>query len=397
LISTTNSGPRYADWTATGTAAAVRARRVSALETVDAALDRVARLDPALRAFRETWPAEARERARAVDRAVGRGEQLPLAGVPIAVKAGTGPHQRERLEAAGCVALGATSVPDRRTGWQTYGATGRGATLNPLDPAWSPGGSSAGSAVAVAAGLVPLATGTDGAGSVRIPAAWCGVLGLKPTNGLLPSRDASGLNSPGSLTRSAADAAAWLTALTGRPYDATPPRASGARRTVAWSATLGFAATEDAVAATARAALDRLAEGGALTERASVTVRLRDPAAAWTALRSPGDAPVPDDGTAVAAWNRAQLTSVLNVVDVIATPTTPHPPHGHDGPGDRMNVALTWALNLTGHPAVSVPAGTTPQGEPVGLQLIARHGEEALLLGLAAVLTGEGAADAGLR
>jgi Asp-tRNA(Asn)/Glu-tRNA(Gln) amidotransferase A subunit family amidase len=238
--------------------------------------------------------------------------------------------------------------------------------------------------------MVPLATGTDGAGSVRIPAAWCGVLGLKPTNGLLPSRDASGLNSPGVLARSAADAAAWLTALTGRPYEvAVPPRAPHARRTVAWSATLGFAATEEGVAVTARAALDRLINGGVLAERPDVAVELRDPAAAWTALRASPGAPPSGDGEAVTAWNRARLTSIFDRVDVIATPTTPHPPHGHDGPGERMNVALTWAVNLTGHPAISVPAGMTPQREPVGLQLIARSGEEALLLGLAAVLTGE--------
>jgi Asp-tRNA(Asn)/Glu-tRNA(Gln) amidotransferase A subunit family amidase len=96
--------------------------------------------------------------------------------------------QTVRLVAAGCVPVGATAVPGRGTSWQTWGHTDRGPTLNPLGPAFSPGGSSAGSAAAVAAGLVPLATGSDGAGSVRIPAAWCGVLGLKLTNGRVPAR-----------------------------------------------------------------------------------------------------------------------------------------------------------------------------------------------------------------
>lgn len=217
----------YTHMTACEIAAAVRSGALSARETTAAALDRIAHHDTA-RAFTEPWPGPAAAQAAEVDRRVRAGDRLPLAGVPLAVKAteGLAAYQTRRLLQAGCVPVGATSTPGRGTGWQTWGATDRGPTLNPHDPRWSPGGSSAGSAAAVATGMVPLATGSDGAGSVRIPAAWCSVIGLKPTNGLVPARDRAGLNIAGPLARTAADTAAYLDALTGttalpRP---TPPR-----------------------------------------------------------------------------------------------------------------------------------------------------------------------------
>ncbi|MDI5970217.1 amidase [Streptomyces sp. SL13] len=374
-------------WPATRIAAAVRAREVSAREVVGAALERVAAVDGELCAFRETWAREALRRAGEIDALTAGGGAgggnggggLPLAGVPIGVKASEGlaSFQSRRLVAAGCVPVGATAVPDRAGGWQTFGHNGRGLTANPLGRGWSPGGSSAGSAAAVAAGLVPLATGSDGAGSVRVPAAWCGVTGFKPTNGLLPARDRAGLNTPGALVRWAGDAVAWFSAVTGvvvpRPPGRSPCRA-------VWSATLGFAGTDAAVAAVALAAFRRCADGGLLRQVAA-DVTLQDPAPAWTAARKGNGGLVPDG-------NGERLRRLFDGVgcggaDVLATPTTPHPPHGHDGPGERISVALTWAFNLTGHPAVSLPAGFTPAGEPVGLQLVARRHDDARLLRLA--------------
>ncbi len=394
-------GPARGPLSAAGIAAEVAAGRVTAREVVREALARIAEADPSVRAFDSVWPARALEYAAAVDRAVGDGERLPLAGVPLGVKA----TQRlsapsvARLVAAGCVPVGATATPGPGTPWQTWGMTDRGRTLNPLRPDLSPGGSSAGSAAAVAAGMVPLATGSDGAGSVRIPAAWCAVLGLKPTGGLLPLPGSPPgrprRSVPGPLARTAADTAACFAALTGTSASAPGPPERPLR--TAWSATLGCADTRQPVAATARAFLDELARTGAVAPRPAA-VRLPDAADCWRTLRArrpPGTAAGPEGGTAAgpaaaAAADRtgaelaAELDRVFAAVDLLATPTTPNPPHGHHGPGEDMSVALTWAFNITGHPAISLPAGRTGAGEPVGLQLVAAHGREAELLAVAA-------------
>ncbi|WP_246061985.1 amidase family protein [Haloactinospora alba] len=152
---------------------------------------------------------------------------------------------------------------------------------------------------------------------------------------------------------------------------------------MAWSATLGFAASERSITATARSALQRLADRGLLrlVER---PVELADPGTAWAALRTGGSTAERQAARQLRADNDRRLAAAFAELDLIATPTTPNPPHGHHGPGARMSVALTWAFNLSGHPAVSLPAGLTPDGEPVGLQLVGRHGGEGLLLAVAA-------------
>lgn len=187
-------------------AQAVRERTVSAAELVTEAVARIERLDPPLNAVTALWADEALARARAAD---GRGPEGPLAGLPLLVKDNTDlagtvtsfgsrtmldrpPAERseasvERMIAAGAIALGRTNTPE----FAFQGFTDNdlfGSTRNPWGIEWSPGGSSGGSGAALAAGMVPLATGTDGGGSIRTPAAFCGLAGLKPTAGLIGRR-----------------------------------------------------------------------------------------------------------------------------------------------------------------------------------------------------------------
>jgi amidase len=289
----------------------------------------------------------------------------PLSGLPIVVKGrgGMAAAQTRRLVAMGAVPIGCTSTP-RGPGHQTWGYTEQGPTRNPWRGDLSPGGSSAGSAAAVAAGIVELATGSDGAGSVRIPAAWCGVYGYKPT----------GFAVPGPLARDPGLLGAWADAVLGRLPAA--PRC----RSLAWSSDLGFAADllDPEVVSVAHDAARRLAAGAGL-DRSGGTVALRDPHLAWEVARGASAARA---AAAIRAHNDAALAELFAAVDVLATPTTPGRPHGHAGPGDHMSVALTWGFNVSGHPAISIPAGFTHDGTPVGLQLVARHDADAALLEL---------------
>lgn len=361
-------------------AALVNAGTLTPADVVQATLHRIDRDDRDLRAFRQLWPEQALAAARDVEQALAAGRRLPLAGVPLGIKASEGldSMQARRLIAAGCIPVGATSVPCGTT-WQTWGHTDRGPTVNPWRADRTPGGSSAGSAAAVAAGLVPLATGNDGAGSLRIPAAWCGIVGIKLTTGLLPARDRAQLNAPGPLAGTVGDAAAYLDAVLGA--NLLSDAIVGPQRPVRaiWSSTLGYADTDPALAATARAAADELAAAGVL-RWVEHEVLLRDPRDAWQALRQ--DLPVA--AAPLRAHNDRQLATAFELADVIITPTTPVSAHGHDGPGATMSVSLTWAFNLSGHPAASVPAGVGDDGIPVGMQIIGRHHHEAALIRVAA-------------
>ncbi|MET9828959.1 amidase [Streptomyces sp. NPDC006385] len=425
--------PDIAALSAEEIASAVRSRALGAVDIVTAALERIRHADPVLCAFIEVWDEESLERAGEVDARVAAGERLPLAGVPIAVKGRHGLRTAGPLIAAGCVAVGATSVPGPGTPWQTWGLGRHGRTVNPWRPDRTPGGSSAGSAAAVAAGLVPLATGSDGAGSVRIPAAWCGVVGLKVTNGRFPSTDRTGLMAPGVLARCVGDVAAYWEVLSRAPRGAGPgahpaaargagPDADGppcerhgpadphgdppgthdapaseyAPPTAIWSPDLGFDSPDPDIVSVAHSAAVRLAEaGGIRLVRPGAPVHLVDPAPAWLALRTPNaepaPTPIPIPATTPAPAHRirtandSRLAALFADTDLLLTPTVPTPPHGHEGPGDRYSTALTWAFNLSGHPAISIPAGLGPDGCPVGLQLVAAHGAEPLLIEVAGV------------
>ncbi|NDZ56176.1 amidase [Streptomyces anulatus] len=345
------------------------------------ALERIGRLDPALHAFIELWPDEALARER---EAVAR--RLPLGGLPFAVKGPSGIRSfaARRLIAAGGSPVGATSVPGPGTHWQTWGQGAHGRTVNPWRADRTPGGSSAGSAVAVATGMAELATGSDGAGSVRIPAAWCGVFGLKTTNGLLPSPDRSGLASAGVLARSAAAAEPYLREVVagGRPDSAAPapPLPLPLPLPAVYSENLGFAEVDPEVAAVVRAAVDRLVAAGTV-RLLGRDAALLDPVRAWTAIR--GGSPDDPEAVRVRRTNDERLEALLTGGALLLTPVTPNRPHGHEGPGDLYSTALTWAFNLSGHPAASLPAGFTGDGCPVGLQLVAARGADVRLLAAA--------------
>ncbi|MFE7896529.1 amidase [Streptomyces sp. NPDC057424] len=348
---------------------------------VAAALARIERADPQLCAFVEVWGEEALRRAGELDTRLdrrGADRSLPLAGVPVAVKGRRGLHAVGPLLAAGGVAVGATSVPGPGTPWQTWGLGARGRTVNPWRADRTPGGSSAGAAAAVAAGLVPLATGGDGAGSVRIPAAWCGVAGLKTTRGRLPSGDRTGLAVPGVLARSAADAGLWWRVVSEEPV----PAEAALPVTAVWSPDLGFAGPDPEPVALARAAVERLVAAGVVRlVRPRTPLRLTDPGPAWLALRTPGVDPA--GAKRVRAENDRRLAVLFADAELLLTPTAPTAPHGHEGPGNRYSTSLTWAFNLSGHPALSLPAGFGGDGCPAGLQLVAPHGRESLLLAVA--------------
>jgi aspartyl-tRNA(Asn)/glutamyl-tRNA(Gln) amidotransferase subunit A len=303
-------------------AAEVSSRALSAREVVTAAVERIEALDPEIGAFVAVDGDAAVAEAESVDARLAAGEDVgPLAGVPVAVKdledaagfttsrgcvqfADDPPATEdsalvERLRAAGCVVVGKTNTPE--LGWtgDTYNPT-FGATRNPWALDRSPGGSSGGSAAAVAAGMVPLATGSDGGGSIRIPSAATGLTGLKPSLGRVPSGGASppdwpGLSTRGPMVRRARDLALVLDAVVGpdaSDLSSLPlPESSWSRslvdvhppRRVAWSPTLGYGRTDGEVRAVCEAAVERLAGLGTEVEQVD-DVFAADPFGDWLSL-----------------------------------------------------------------------------------------------------------------
>jgi Asp-tRNA(Asn)/Glu-tRNA(Gln) amidotransferase A subunit family amidase len=440
---------------ATDLASLIRRKKVSPVEVVDAVLERIDKLNPRLNAYCTVTAADARRRAKAAERALARRSATlgPLHGVPFSVKDlvvtrgvrttfGTPLYRDnvpaedapmvERMKAAGAIMIGKTNTPT--FGW--IGATHNlvfGATRNPWDVTTTPGGSSGGASAAVAAGLAPLAIGTDGGGSIRIPASFAGIFGHKPSFGRIPVYPASGawsLSHIGPMTRTVADAALMMNVAAGpdeRDSTSLPAERvdyvkalrgdlKGLR--IAWSVDLGYAEVVDPeVAATCAKATKAFREAGARVEEAKPS--WPSPRDAWHTifcggiatrlapyrdrrdeiepglyalvewyLGQPPTAYVEAWFARLAWWQHPQ--AFFEKYDLLVTPTVACPPFaiGLDNPveiaGTRVPayawIPFTYPFNMTGQPASSVPCGFTKGGLPIGLQIVGRRFDDATVL-----------------
>lgn len=426
-----------------GQRALLRSGALSAVELLDLCLDRIDRYDGRLGAFRTIFRDRARSEAAAADAA---GDDRPLLGVPIAIKdnipveghasaMGTGSPEPvatrdaelvRRLRAAGAVIVGTTRLPELAL-WPFTESETWGATRNPWNRARTSGGSSGGSAAAVAAGMVAAAHASDGGGSIRIPAACCGLVGLKPQRGRVPlgvgAEDSEehwhGLSVAGVLTRTVADTALVLDVMTDRSLATDVSIEPGPLR-VAWSVK---GATPTPVDPDVRHALDVVLDAlhglghvvaesdpsyagvqeSFLTRYARGVrddlVRLVDPSATEPRTRAVAamGAKMPD---ALLTRSRrlgdeaaARLATLPGDADLLVLPTIPQPPSAVGAMTGLRTLALagrvtpfTAPWNVTGQPALSIPSGMTADGLPVAVQLVGRPDSERLLLQVAAQL-----------
>jgi aspartyl-tRNA(Asn)/glutamyl-tRNA(Gln) amidotransferase subunit A len=437
-------------------AALVRSKEISPAEVMEETLKRVEAVNPRLNAFVALRAERALEESRRMTDQIAAGRDPgPLAGIPIGVKdledvegmitsfgsipfrgnmARSDSVQVARLRKAGAIVLGKTNTPE-------FGFTGftknrlYGVTRNPWDPERTPGGSSGGSAAAVAAGLVALATGSDGGGSIRIPACYSGCFGIKPTYGRIPMGPANLLHMTGTwalgpLSRTVGDAALYLDCAAGyHPADpASLPRPSISFRTcleqlpprlkIAYSPTLGYARVQRDVAGLVEDAVKAFEQMGHHVELWEG--EFPEVSEAWARLMNielygilHGDfARIREElgRTLVLSLDQARLLSVddfigvhkirtrlnevlwklFEQVDLLLTPTMPTEAFGAKGPPPSEidghpipllgAVAFTYPFNLSGHPAATVPVGHTGAGLPAGLQIVGpRHRDDLVL------------------
>ena len=437
---------------ATEMARLIRRKELSPVDLVQAVLGRIDEVDPALNCFCFTFPEEALEKARAAEAAVMAGGDLdPLHGVPFAIKDVTPTRGKrttmgsyvyenwvpdhdavivQRMDAAGGIMVGKTTTPEFAHSNFCHSPLW-GVTRNPWNLARTPGGSSGGSAAAVAAGCVPLAEGSDMGGSVRIPAAYCGIVGHKPSFGripmdLLPSAFDT-ISHFGPLARTVDDAALML-GVTQGPHDCdifsltpaleTPLALDGdlRGRRLAFSLDLGFFAIDDEVAANARAAAEALADAGAEIVEVGLEWTRETAEALWSmwdvfmaayfgqhleAWRDKMDPRVVEQieaGRAASAVDYKRLEYVRTRVwrdlaglfethDALLCPTaTTHAPAAEavdsdfffeDDQGRFHGLDATGVFNLVAPcPALSVPSGFTADGLPTSLQIVGRRHDD---------------------
>jgi amidase len=442
-------------------AAALAEGRVSSAQLVEQTLAHIQTTQPTLNAFRIVRADDARMEAAEADRRIAAGERLPLLGVPVAIKddvdlaehptsfgcAGPfAPKAKDcemvsRLREAGAIIVGKTNTPEIGLYPFTEG-TAFGATRNPWSLEHTPGGSSGGSAAAVAAGIVPASLGSDGAGSVRIPAAWCNLVGVKPQRGRIstwPEAESfNGLTCIGPLTRTVADAALMLDVLSGNhpedlhspppppePYSAVIAREprplhialslrhafsgapvrlhreieAGVRRIGRVLAELGHTVTESHPRY-GQIGITLVARGESGVHEWSK--RVPDPSLLDERTRSTAQIGGVLSKTVLPIARRLErrfqrrIGSIFADVDVLITPTSasaPLPIGKTDGLSSWSTQQIiagacpyAWPWNVLGWPGVSVPAGLTSEGLPFGVQLLGPANSESVLLSLAAHL-----------
>lgn len=442
----------------------VRAGEVSPKELVQLCLDRIAHFDPQLNAFRKVLAEKALLEAEQAEARLKAGEERPLLGVPIAIKdevdvvgevnthgtdGFTEPAREDsemvrRLREAGAIVIGLTLLPEMAICGFTESAT-YGVTRNPWNLQRTPGGSSGGSAAAVAAGLVPIASAGDGAGSIRIPAASCGLFGLKPSRGrvsLAPELEGwRGLAVLGCLSRNVLDAALWLDVIAGgsqepeapplpdQPFVEAAKRAPGKLR-VAYSTLAPRAAAPPTVDQVVK---DAVSDAAKLLGSLGHDVSARDPD--WGMIgnnitarflggvaETVREVPHPERLerrtrgfgrlgstlpsalyeralTSGRAADAARVNALFDSFDVLVTPVmggTALPIRRWEGQGAIRTVlgmsrfypyCVPW--NHLGNPAMSVPMGFAADGMPLAVQIIGRPGDETTLLSLAAQIEAE--------
>jgi Asp-tRNA(Asn)/Glu-tRNA(Gln) amidotransferase A subunit family amidase len=447
---------------ATELARRIRAGQLSPVAVVENSLARIEEVNLKLNCFCFVFPDEALEQARAAEQAVSAGRALgPLHGVPIAIKdltptkgkrttMGSYAFERwvpeesalvvDRLLGAGAIMVGKTTTPEFAYSSFTESPLW-GITRNPWSLERTPGGSSGGSGAAVASGCVPLAEGSDMGGSVRIPAAWCGLAGLKPSFGRIPldflPTQFDTIQHFGPLARTIADLRLFLAAAQGPddrdimslspPLDLSgPPDSSAEGLRLALDVDLGCYAVDPEVEAATRAAAMALADAGAAVEEVDVGWG-REVADAWVAhwgvylaaifgdkleefrdRMDPGVVALMEAGIAMSAvefkrlefvrteqWKR--LRPILDRFDALLCPTmsqTARPVDEDDfvwyedrGDGLYHGLDLTAQFNFVSQcPALSVPSGWNEEGLPIGLQIVARRYRDDVTLRLGAAL-----------
>ncbi|HEY8563940.1 MAG TPA: amidase family protein [Beijerinckiaceae bacterium] len=459
--------PDLCDLSAAEALSRLRSREISPVDLVESCLARIAAVNPAVNAVVALDAEGARAAAREAEAAIRRGDRLgPLHGLPVAIKdldetAGLRttfgsllyenhvPREdggiAASVRAAGGIILGKTNTPEWGLGANTRNAV-YGATGNPFDPQKSCAGSSGGAAVALATGMVPLATGSDMAGSLRTPAAFCGVVGFRPTAGLVPAEKRvlgwSPLSVLGPMARTVGDTALLLSVLARKdprdPLSVAPPplfplpAVDLAKVRAAATEDFGLAPVERIIREAFRARADACRGWFASVEAAHpdctgadesfATLRAAQVVAAHAErVRERPDRCGPNlhanvaEGLALSLADQAQAHAVQTRIfraferffrdrDVLLAPAAAITPRSWrelypaeiDGAPTRNYfhwLAVAYCVTLVGYPAVSLPVGRDAAGMPFGLQIVGRPGSDAQLLGIAAALERQFAAD----